>query len=53
MKLISVQDCSFYINRGLSVELCARGEQEPCSGYSGSPLLSKEGNNFFLVSQLS
>lgn len=49
MRLISPQECSYFINRGLSVELCARGEQEPCSGYSGAPLFNREGDYFFLV----
>ncbi|XP_033208695.1 phenoloxidase-activating factor 1-like [Belonocnema kinseyi] len=53
MRLISPQECSYFINRGLSVELCARGEQEPCSGYSGAPLISREGDNFFLIGVVS
>ncbi|XP_015593955.1 chymotrypsin-like protease CTRL-1 [Cephus cinctus] len=53
MKLLAKEDCSNYLKRGLSVELCALGEQEPCSGYSGSPLVQKHGNTYILVGMLS
>ncbi|XP_051164671.1 chymotrypsin-like protease CTRL-1 [Leptopilina boulardi] len=53
MKLIPIQECSQYLNRGLSVEFCAKGEQEPCSGYSGAPFITREGDNYFLIGIVS
>lgn len=52
MKLMPLQECSQYTKRGLSVELCARGE-EPCSGFSGAPFFSREGDNYFLIGIVS
>lgn len=50
LKLVPKQQCSDYLNQGLSVELCATGSCEPCSGYSGSPMLYKYADTYFLVS---
>lgn len=49
LKLVPKQQCSDYSSHGLSVELCAKGNCEPCSGYSGSPLLYKYADTYFLV----
>nr|XP_012223766.1 PREDICTED: transmembrane protease serine 2-like [Linepithema humile] len=53
LKLVPKQQCSDYLSQGLSVELCAKGNCEPCSGYSGSPLLYKYADTYFLVGILS
>ncbi|XP_032685726.1 chymotrypsin-like protease CTRL-1 [Odontomachus brunneus] len=53
LKLVPKQQCSDYLNQGLSVELCATGSCEPCSGYSGSPMLYKYADTYFLVGILS
>ncbi|XP_053974064.1 chymotrypsin-like protease CTRL-1 [Hylaeus volcanicus] len=53
MRIISNRECSSYYNQGLSVELCARGNEMPCAGYSGSPLLYKYGDTHFLLGILS
>lgn len=50
LKLVPKQQCSDYLSQGLSVELCATGSCEPCSGYSGSPVLYKYADTYFLVS---
>lgn len=39
---------NYYI-QGLAVELCTIGDEIPCSGYNGSPLLLKYGDSHFLV----
>ncbi|KAM0734646.1 Phenoloxidase-activating factor 1 [Formica fusca] len=53
LKLVPKQQCSDYSSHGLSVELCAKGNCEPCSGYSGSPLLYRYADTYFLVGILS
>ncbi|XP_025161707.1 vitamin K-dependent protein C-like, partial [Harpegnathos saltator] len=53
LKLVPKQQCSDYLSQGLSVELCATGSCEPCSGYSGSPMLYKYTDTYFLVGVLS
>ncbi|XP_011062731.1 PREDICTED: uncharacterized protein LOC105151002 [Acromyrmex echinatior] len=49
LELVPKQQCSDYISQALSVELCAKGNCEPCSSYSGSPLLYKYADIYFLV----
>ncbi|XP_076237918.1 venom protease [Calliopsis andreniformis] len=53
MRVLPNQECSSYYSQGLSVELCAIGNEMPCSGYSGSPLLYKYGDAYFLLGILS
>ncbi|XP_014478081.1 PREDICTED: venom serine protease Bi-VSP-like isoform X2 [Dinoponera quadriceps] len=53
LKLVPKQQCSDYLSQSLSVELCATGSCEPCSGYSGSPMLYKYADTYFLVGILS
>ncbi|XP_078036435.1 chymotrypsinogen B [Augochlora pura] len=53
MIITSIQECSSYYTQGYSVELCAIGDEMPCSGYSGSPLLYKYGDAYFLLGILS
>ncbi|KAG5337370.1 CTRL protease, partial [Acromyrmex charruanus] len=53
LELVPKQQCSDYISQALSVELCAKGNCEPCSSYSGSPLLYKYADIYFLVGILS
>ncbi|KZC13498.1 Serine protease easter [Dufourea novaeangliae] len=53
MRIIPNQECSSYYDQGLSVELCAIGDEMPCSGYSGSPLLFRYGDSYFLLGILS
>ncbi|XP_034951433.1 CLIP domain-containing serine protease 14D-like [Chelonus insularis] len=53
MKILPLQDCEDYLMQGLTVELCAMGPQEPCSGYSGSPLLYRERECYTLIGLLS
>ncbi|XP_071555742.1 chymotrypsin-like protease CTRL-1 [Temnothorax nylanderi] len=53
LELVPKQQCSDYLSQALSVELCAKGNCEPCSGYSGSPLLYKYADTYFLVGILS
>ncbi|KAL0117908.1 hypothetical protein PUN28_008945 [Cardiocondyla obscurior] len=53
LELVPKQQCSDYLSQALSVELCAKGSCEPCSGYSGSPLLYKYADTYFLVGVLS
>ncbi|KYM92795.1 Chymotrypsin-like protease CTRL-1 [Atta colombica] len=53
LELVPKQQCSDYISQALSVELCAKGNCEPCSSYSGSPLLYKYADMYFLVGILS
>ncbi|XP_011346667.1 chymotrypsin-like protease CTRL-1 [Ooceraea biroi] len=53
LRLVPKQQCSDYLSQGLSVELCAKGSCEPCTGYSGSPLLYKYADMYFLVGILS
>lgn len=49
MVLLPKQNCLDFMNQGFSVELCAMGQAEPCSGYNGSPLLYKYSDTYFLV----
>lgn len=49
MRIVSTQECSSYYTQGYSVEICAIGDEMPCSGYSGSPLLYRYGDNYYLV----
>lgn len=49
MKILRVQDCAEFIKRQLQVELCAIGYQDPCSGYSGSPMISRDGSGYTVV----
>lgn len=49
MRIISTEECMNYYNQGLATELCTIGNDVPCSGYNGSPLLFKQGNTYFLV----
>ncbi|XP_076287642.1 venom protease [Lasioglossum baleicum] len=53
MRIVSTQECSSYYTRGYSVEICAMGDEMPCSGYSGSPLLYKYGDTYYLLGILS
>lgn len=53
MKVLLNEECSSYYSQGLSVELCAIGDEMPCSGYSGGPLLTKSGDAYFLLGILS
>ncbi|XP_017881078.2 chymotrypsin-like protease CTRL-1 [Ceratina calcarata] len=53
MKILSTDQCTNYYDQGLSVELCAIGNETPCGGYSGSPLLSKHEDTYFLLGLLS
>ncbi|XP_031839334.1 phenoloxidase-activating factor 1 [Nomia melanderi] len=53
MRIAPAQECSNYYAHGYSVELCAIGDEMPCSGYNGSPLLFKYGNTYFLLGILS
>ncbi|KAH0949805.1 hypothetical protein HN011_009461 [Eciton burchellii] len=53
LRLVSKQQCSDYLSKGLSVELCAKGSCELCLGYNGSPLLYKYADTYFLVGILS
>ncbi|XP_011632349.1 chymotrypsin-like protease CTRL-1 [Pogonomyrmex barbatus] len=53
LELVPKQQCSDYLSQALSVELCAKGNCEPCSGYSGSPLLYRYADTYFLVGVLS
>lgn len=53
MVLLPKQNCLDFMNQGFSVELCAMGQAEPCSGYNGSPLLYKYSDTYFLVAILS
>ncbi|XP_046486843.1 uncharacterized protein [Neodiprion pinetum] len=52
-KILPKQDCSTFMNRGFSVDLCAGSAKEPCSGFSGSPLVLKYGDTYTLVGILS
>ncbi|XP_048510992.1 CLIP domain-containing serine protease 14D isoform X2 [Athalia rosae] len=52
-KVLPKQDCSIFIGRGYSVEMCAGSMKEPCSGFSGSPLVIKYGDTYTLVGILS
>lgn len=49
MKILNLQDCSEFIDRGLSVELCTIGRENPCSGFSGSPLIQYNGHRYSVV----
>ncbi|XP_017765560.1 PREDICTED: chymotrypsin-like protease CTRL-1 isoform X2 [Eufriesea mexicana] len=53
MKIVSTEECKNYYARGLIVELCTIGDEMPCSGYNGSPLILKHGNMNFLLGILS
>ncbi|KAF3422935.1 hypothetical protein E2986_06373 [Frieseomelitta varia] len=53
MRIISSEECMNYYNQGLATELCTIGNDVPCSGYNGSPLLFKQGNTYFLLGILS
>lgn len=53
MRLVAMQECSGYIDQGFSVDLCAIGNDVPCSGYNGSPLLLKYGDTYYLLGLLS
>lgn len=49
MRIVSIEECINYYFEGLTVELCTIGDEIPCSGYNGSPLLLKYGDSHFLV----
>lgn len=49
MRIVPTEECMNYYNQGSTVELCTIGDEEPCSGYNGSPLLFKYGDTYFLV----
>lgn len=49
MRIVSIEECMNYHIQGLAVELCTIGDEIPCSGYNGSPLLLKYGDSHFLV----
>lgn len=49
MRIVSIEECMNYYIQGLTVELCTIGDEMPCSGYNGSPLLLKYGDTHFLV----
>lgn len=50
MRIASIEECVNYYIRGLAVELCTCvGDEMPCSGYNGSPLLLRYGDSHFLV----
>lgn len=49
MRIVSADECKNYYARGLVVEMCTVGDEMPCSGYNGSPLILKHGNMNFLV----
>ncbi|XP_043251647.1 chymotrypsin-like protease CTRL-1 isoform X2 [Colletes gigas] len=53
MRIMSTNECSSHYGQGFSVELCAAGNEAPCSGYSGSPLLFKYNDTYFLLGILS
>ncbi|XP_076477497.1 venom protease [Bombus vancouverensis nearcticus] len=53
MRIVSTEECMNYYNQGSTVELCTIGDEEPCSGYNGSPLLFKYGDTYFLLGILS
>ncbi|XP_031367832.1 chymotrypsin-like protease CTRL-1 isoform X1 [Apis dorsata] len=53
MRIVSIEECMNYYIQGLAVELCTIGDEMPCSGYTGSPLLLKYGDSHFLLGILS
>ncbi|KAG7199421.1 hypothetical protein KM043_014050 [Ampulex compressa] len=53
MTILHEQECSDYYGRDLSVEMCAIGEQTPCTGYNGASLVYEHNNRYFLLGLLS
>ncbi|XP_063977866.1 chymotrypsin-like protease CTRL-1 [Diachasmimorpha longicaudata] len=53
MQLLRLQDCAEFVNQGMSVEMCAIGRQNPCPGFSGSPLIKRDGNGYTVIGILS
>ncbi|XP_011310969.1 vitamin K-dependent protein C-like isoform X2 [Fopius arisanus] len=53
MRLLPLQDCAEFVNQGMSVEMCAIGRQDPCSGFSGSPLIRRNGIGYSVIGILS
>lgn len=53
MFFLPSRDCVNRASAGMRIELCAQGRQEPCSGFSGSPLMQRYGDTYLLVGILS
>ncbi|XP_008551865.1 phenoloxidase-activating factor 1-like [Microplitis demolitor] len=53
IKILQTQNCDEFMSQGFDVELCAVGYQDPCSGFSGSPLITRDGSGFTVIGMLS
>ncbi|CAK9828023.1 Phenoloxidase-activating factor 1 [Anthophora retusa] len=52
MRILSNEECMNFYNQA-AIELCAIGDEMPCSGYNGSPLLVTYDNTNILLGILS
>lgn len=52
MELLPIRDCTEFVDKGYNVEMCAIGQQVPCSNFNGSPLIRRDDNAYELVTCL-
>ncbi|XP_044009406.1 phenoloxidase-activating enzyme 1-like [Aphidius gifuensis] len=52
MELLPIGHCTEFVDKGINVEMCAIGQQVPCSNFNGSPLIRRDENAYELVTHL-